>query len=67
MLESLLTGETVAAPPDLFREYGDILHDYARPVPADELRGRGTRDGEGAVSTAGTAGDSTSASDEVLS
>jgi uncharacterized protein YecE (DUF72 family) len=40
MLKSLLTGKRVPAPPDLFREYGDILHDYARPVPAEQLRVR---------------------------
>ena len=40
MLESLLSGEEVPAPPDLFREYGDVLHDFARPVPAEELRAR---------------------------
>jgi hypothetical protein len=36
----MLSGEEVPAPPDLFREYGTVLHDFARPVPAEELRAR---------------------------
>jgi len=46
MLESMLESEEVPAPPDLFREYEAVLHPYARPVPAEELR---ARDGEKAA------------------
>jgi hypothetical protein len=39
MLESMLTGEDVPAPPDLFEHYPQALEGFAHPVPAAELRG----------------------------
>jgi uncharacterized protein YecE (DUF72 family) len=38
MLESMLTGEEVPAPPDLFEHYPEALRGFARPVPAEDLR-----------------------------
>jgi uncharacterized protein YecE (DUF72 family) len=38
MLESLLTGEDVPAPPDLFEHYPDALRGLAHPVAADAQR-----------------------------
>jgi hypothetical protein len=38
MLESMLTGEDVPAPPDLFEHYPEALRGLAHPVPANELR-----------------------------
>jgi uncharacterized protein YecE (DUF72 family) len=42
MLESLLTGADVPAPPDLVVRYPEALRGLAHPVPADELRARAT-------------------------
>jgi uncharacterized protein YecE (DUF72 family) len=43
MLESMLTGEDVPAPPDLFEHYPEALKGFAHPVPAEQLRdGQGT-------------------------
>ncbi len=36
MLESMVTGEKVAAPPTLLDRYGDALRPYAYPAPANE-------------------------------
>ena len=36
--ESMLTGEDVPAPPDLFEHYPQALEGFAHPVPAAELR-----------------------------
>jgi uncharacterized protein YecE (DUF72 family) len=33
MLDAILRRERVPSPPDLFREFGDVLHDYAYPAP----------------------------------
>jgi hypothetical protein len=38
MLESMLTGEDLPAPPDLFEHYPEALKGFAHPVPAEELR-----------------------------
>ena len=38
MLESMLTGEEVPAPPDLFDHYPEALRGLAHPVPAEDLR-----------------------------
>ena len=38
MLESMLTGEDVPAPPDLFDHYPEALRGLAHPVPAGTLR-----------------------------
>lgn len=38
MMESMLEDERVAAPPELYRAYADVLGPYARPVAADEVR-----------------------------
>jgi uncharacterized protein YecE (DUF72 family) len=38
MLESMLSGVDLPAPPDLFEEYPEALKDFAHPVPAEELR-----------------------------
>lgn len=34
MLDSVLRRELVPAPPDLFREFGEVLHDFAYPAAA---------------------------------
>ena len=39
MLESMLTGEDVPAPPDLFEHYPEALRGFAHPVPAEVQRG----------------------------
>ena len=38
MLESMLSGEDVPAPPDLFEHYPEALKEFAHPVPAEKLR-----------------------------
>jgi uncharacterized protein YecE (DUF72 family) len=38
MLESMLTGEDLPAPPDLFERYSEALQGFAHPVPAASLR-----------------------------
>jgi uncharacterized protein YecE (DUF72 family) len=38
MLDSILRGERVPAPPELFREFGDVLHDHAFPSPPEPVQ-----------------------------
>src|SRR5215470_12234163 len=38
MHETMITGEDVPAPPDLYEEYPEALKEFAHPVPAEELR-----------------------------
>ena len=38
MLESMLTGDDLPAPPDLFERFPEALKGFAHPVPAESLR-----------------------------